>query len=97
MTPPSLSAPEKKFLRGRAQTLEPVIHIGKKGLTDTLLKELELVLVRDQLIKIKIAQPREELAQTANAICEKCGAALVSSVGKSVAICRPLPTPSEGA
>lgn len=50
-----LSNPQKRYLRGLAHDLKPVILVGAKGPTDSLLAELDNALERHELLKVKIA------------------------------------------
>ena len=46
---------QKKELKKRAQSLKPVVSIGKSGLTENVIEELTAALKRDKLIKVKLA------------------------------------------
>ncbi len=55
-------------LRGTAANIEPATHIGKNGVTDSLIEEINRQLKDNKLIKVKIlksameSMPREEIA-----------------------------------
>lgn len=49
-----MTSKERAALRAQANTLEPVFHIGKGGISETLIKETADVLRKRELIKIKI-------------------------------------------
>ncbi len=56
----SLNNAQKRYLRGLAHDLKPIILVGAKGPTDALLAELDLALERHELLKVKFsAQDRE--------------------------------------
>jgi len=55
-----LSNTQKRFLKGIAHGLNPVILIGGNGLTEGLMKELEKSLAHHELLKIKIASAERE-------------------------------------
>jgi RNA-binding protein len=48
-----LSENQRRFLRGRAHALKPIIQIGNKGLTDTVAKETARALHDHELIKVR--------------------------------------------
>ena len=50
----NLSNIEKKALRKKAYSLKPVVMIGQKGLTDTVLVEVDIALKAHKLIKVRI-------------------------------------------
>lgn len=49
-----LSEKQRKFLRGLAHALEPVVWIGNSGLTDGVVAEADRALRDHELIKVKI-------------------------------------------
>ena len=71
-------------LREKAKNLEPIIRIGKNGITDSVVKEINEVLLKRKLIKVKFLKAalqdndRKKLAQE---LAEKTCATLVESVG----------------
>ena len=50
----NLSNIKKKILRKKGYTLKPVVMVGKNGLTDAVLAEIEVSLTSHELIKIRI-------------------------------------------
>jgi len=50
----NLTGKQKNYLRGIAHSKNPVVTIGGKGLTDAVMKEIELALDQHELIKIKL-------------------------------------------
>ena len=50
----NLSNIEKKILRKKAYSLKPVVMVGKNGLTDAVLAEIDVSLTSHELIKIRI-------------------------------------------
>jgi RNA-binding protein len=57
----TLTGKQKNYLRGIAHNLNPVVMIGGKGLTDSVMNEIELALDQHELIKIKL--PGNEKAE----------------------------------
>ena len=71
------------MLKARAHSLEPVVIIGGKGLTDEVVKEVDRALGAHELIKVRApAMDRDERERAFKAICERTGAAPVQSIGK---------------
>ena len=78
-----LNAAERKALKAKAHKLEPVVHIGAKGLTDEVVAEIERALDAHQLIKVRAGGlERDAREEALSAICEKTGADAVQQVGK---------------
>ena len=84
-----LSPAERKELKARAHKLEPVVLIGAKGLTDEVVKEVELALKAHELIKVRApGLERDARAVTFQALCERTGAEAVQEIGKVCVIYR---------
>ncbi len=88
--PTALAAAQKRYLRGLAHDLKPVILMGGKGLTDALIAELDLALERHELLKVKVAAgDRETRDAWIEQLVERSGAALVQRVGNMATLYRP--------
>lgn len=74
----------KKELKEKGKYLEPVIRIGKAGLTEGVIKEIKLQLKKKNLIKVKLlkgALEQKDKKQLANELAEKTGSELIDRVG----------------
>ncbi len=84
-----LSSNQKRYLRGLAHPLKPVILVGAKGITDALISELDLALDHHELIKVRIAaDDREARDAGIAALVERSGAQLVQRVGNVACLFR---------
>lgn len=91
-----LSQNQKKYLRGIAHGLNPIIIIGAQGITDSLMAELEKALQFHELLKIKMAAgEREDRKKMIDHVVDQTKAQLVQSVGKMFVIYRPRPKDSQ--
>ncbi|HEY6878034.1 MAG TPA: ribosome assembly RNA-binding protein YhbY [Polyangiales bacterium] len=50
----TLSGKQRRFLRAEAHGLEPVVMVGKEGLTDTVVSAVQAALLAHELIKVRI-------------------------------------------
>lgn len=89
---PQLSGAEKSELRGLLQTLDPVIIIGKHGVTQSVVKEIEAAFKTEDLIKLKFSGDRKEIAGQIITVSEATRSAVVGSVGKTAGFYRPAKT-----
>jgi RNA-binding protein len=77
------------YLRGLAHSLNPVVMIGNNGLTDSVLKEIDMNLNAHELIKIKVmGDDRALRSQMLAEICEKSNAVAVHHIGKQLVVYR---------
>ncbi|HLC61815.1 MAG TPA: YhbY family RNA-binding protein [Candidatus Nanoarchaeia archaeon] len=80
---------EKIMLRSKAKTLEPVVRIGKSGLTDSMIGEINKNLIKRKLIKIKLLKSpgdRNEKENLITSIVEKTHSELIDSVGNVIVL-----------
>ena len=78
-----LTSSQKRYLRGLAHTLKPVIMVGNKGISDALLAEFSIALDDHELVKVKLAgDDREERAAHIGKLGEAGHAEVVQSIGK---------------
>lgn len=87
-----LSSAERRELRAQAHNLNPVVSIAENGLTDSVLKEIEVCLKAHELIKVRVyGDSREDRIAYLDRICNELGAAAVQHIGKLLVVWRPNP------
>lgn len=72
-----ITTKQRSTLRAFANTLEPLVNIGKSGLTPTVISEVRLCLYNKELVKINILK---NSAVKAKEIAEQLRAATQSSI-----------------
>jgi len=87
-----LSSGARRELRVRAHGLNPVVSIAENGLTEAVLKEIDVNLNAHELIKIRVyGESREDRVAHLEKICSELGAAAVQHIGKLLVVYRPAP------
>jgi len=77
-----LTSKQRAFLRGMANTIEPIFQIGKNGINENLIKQLDDALEARELIKVTVLETAFISAREACGICaEMTGAEPVLSIG----------------
>jgi RNA-binding protein len=88
-----LSGQEKKYLRGLAHRLKPVVYIGQKGITGMLVRALDEALESHELIKVKFIEFKEKQAKPA--LCQilekQLDCQLAGLIGHTALFYRPHP------
>jgi RNA-binding protein len=83
---------QRRRLRARAHTLDPVVLIGHSGLSAAVLEEVERALKSHELIKIRIAgAERGDRERMLEQVCRATGADPVQHIGKILVIHRDNP------
>ena len=89
---PSITAKQKRFLKGLAHPLSPVVLIGKEGLSSGLINTVNAELLNHELIKVKIGNTSGlEKNSTSLSIAEQSQSTLVQLIGKTVILYKPNP------
>jgi putative YhbY family RNA-binding protein len=92
----TLTSRERADLKARAHSLSPVVHVGRAGVTDTLVATVDRALGAHELIKVKVeTDDRADRVAMGDELCERTGAAAVHRVGKVLVIWRPKPADDE--
>ena len=87
-----LTSAERKALKAKAHKLDPVVHIGAKGVTDEVIAEIDRALRSHELIKVRAGSMERYARDDAfDSICERTGAEAVQQVGKVFVIYRKKP------
>jgi len=92
----TLTSADRRALRARAHALHPIVMIGNAGLTEAVLKEIDLALKSHELIKIRVlGDDRESREDALQRICEALDAGPVQVIGKMLVVFRPRPEPTD--
>lgn len=85
-----LTSKQRAYLRSMCNTMQPVLYIGKDGITDNTVTEAWNVLEARELIKCSVQREAPMTAREAcQALCEKTHAAPVQTIGNKFCIYRP--------
>jgi RNA-binding protein len=76
-----LKGSQRKYLRELAHSMEPVIYIGKRGITKEVMKQIDKTLADHELIKIRFNEFKEEKKDLSAAIADETGSELVGMIG----------------
>lgn len=84
-----ITSKQRSYLKSLAHNLDPIVHIGKDGLTENVIKEMNICLENRELIKVKlqegaILEPKE----TANEAARILGAEFVQAIGRKFVLYR---------
>ncbi len=85
-----MTSKERAAWRAKANTLEPIIQIGKEGISDNLITQVDDALDTRELIKIKVHLDTAPNApkEFANELAEKTGADVIPLIGGVIVLYR---------
>ena len=96
--PVSLSTRQRAYMRGLGHHLQPVVMLGKDGISDGLLQALDTALDQHELVKVRLSENAPgERPELASSLAEQSAAALVQVLGRLVLLYRRRPDPPRSA
>ncbi|ADU29832.1 ribosome assembly RNA-binding protein YhbY [Evansella cellulosilytica] len=82
-----LTGKQKRFLKSKAHHLKPIFQVGKGGVNENLIKQVNDALEARELIKVSVLQncdeDRDEVAQT---ISEGARSEVVQLIGSTIVL-----------
>ena len=90
-----LSNSELRKFKAAAQHLEPMLKVGKAGLSDAFIQSVNVALSQHELVKIKFAEFKEQKKELAPQLAEKTASHLIMRVGNVMVLHRPRPAADE--
>ena len=84
-----MTSKQRAYLRGLANTMEPILHVGKDGVNDNMIKQLSDALEARELVKGTVLQNSPMTAREAiAALCEGADAEPEQCIGNRFVIYR---------
>lgn len=84
-----MTSKQRAYLRGLANTIDPIFQIGKNGLTDVLIQQLDDALEARELIKITVLETApENVKDLGNKISERTNSIFVQAIGNKITLFR---------
>lgn len=84
-----ITSKQRSYLKGLAHSLEPIVLIGKGGVTENIIKEIDTCLENRELVKVKLQEGCEENPkEVANTVAEALHAEFVQAIGHKFVIYR---------
>ena len=76
-----LTSQQRAYLRSEAQSLDPVVYVGKEGLTDGVIKALDDALTAHELVKVRFQNAKAEIKEISRALEKSTASTLVATTG----------------
>jgi len=88
MLKPLTNSQIRKF-KAAAQLLEPMLKVGRAGLSEGFIRSVNQALAQHELVKIKFAEFKEQKKDLAPQLAEKTASHLIMRVGNVMVLHRP--------
>jgi len=84
-----MTSKQRAYLRGLANDYEPIVHVGKGGLSDALIKQADDALEARELIKGRVLETAPQTArEVADQVATAVGAETVQVIGRTFVLYR---------
>ena len=83
-----LSIKQKRYLKGLAHSIKPLVYVGKNGVTVSFCKEVAQVLFDHELIKVKFNEYKSDKKTLAHQLATTTNAQMIGMIGNTVILYR---------
>ena len=91
----NLNSSQRSYLKAQAHHLEPVIHIGKNGLTAGTIHSVNIALSSMELVKIKFHEFKDNKQEISEKIKTKTLSVIVGIIGHTLILFKQNPDPNK--
>lgn len=82
-----LTGKQKSYLRSEAHHLKPLFQVGKLGVNENLIEQIEDLLEKRELIKVSVLQNCDiDKNDVADALAEEANAHIVQVIGSTIVL-----------
>ena len=82
-----MNTKERSFLRSKANPIKPLVFLGKDGISENVLAEVETALFHNELIKLSVLKACPTDAKSAaNEIAQRTGSEVVQVLGGKITL-----------
>ena len=84
-----ITSKQRSYLRGLANTIPAIFQLGKDGINENFIKQIDDALEARELIKVKVLENSGlEAREVSDTICKQLGAEGVQAIGSKFVIYR---------
>ncbi|MBP2025453.1 ribosome assembly RNA-binding protein YhbY [Peptoniphilus stercorisuis] len=84
-----ITGKQRSYLKSLANNLTPLIQVGKNGVSDSLIEQIDVLLENHELVKITVLQNSPVTAkEIVDEIIDGTGAEFVQQIGSKLTIYR---------
>ncbi len=84
-----MTSKDRAYLRSLANSIEPVFQVGKSGITDNLIKQVNDALEARELIKLTVLETAPDFAkETGEKLAIYTNSVLVQTMGRKITLYR---------
>lgn len=82
-----ITGKQRAYLRGLAQTITPIFQIGKNGIEDAFIVQVEQALEKREIIKIKVLENSGlDTREASDTICKRVKCEGIQAIGNKIVL-----------
>lgn len=84
-----LTSKQRSYLKSIANTMDPITHIGKEGISEAFIKQLDDILEAREIVKVNIQKNSIlDTKEAANEVARLTNSEFVQSIGRKFVLYR---------
>lgn len=84
-----LTGKQRSYLKGLANKVDPIFQLGKNGITESFLKQIDEALEAREIVKVNVLNNSFlDIKEAANEVAKETNAEFVQSIGNKFVIYR---------
>ena len=84
-----ITSKQRSYLRSLAHNVDPLVYVGKQGVTENVVKELDMCLENRELVKVKLQEGCDlDPKELANEMADMLRAEFVQAIGRKFSLYR---------
>lgn len=91
----TLTSAQRKWLRGQAHPLKPIVRLGKQGLTEAVLVQIDAALEDHELIKVQAVLSKEGKEELSRTLAQRLRCQVAGLIGHVLILYRRQPDPEK--
>lgn len=85
----NMNSKQRAFLRSLANNINSIFQVGKNGISENLIKQVDDALEARELIKLNVLETSpDDIEEVANSIAERTNSILVQIMGNKITLYR---------
>lgn len=85
----NMNSKQRAFLRSLANNINSIFQVGKNGISENLIKQVDDALEARELIKLNVLETSpDDIEEVANSIAERTNSTLVQIMGNKITLYR---------
>ena len=82
-----LKGKERQFFKKEAHSIKPIFQIGKGGLSEEMIQQIQFAIEKRELIKVSLLQnTMEEPQEAAEVLAEQTGSTIIQVIGRTIVL-----------